>query len=194
VGEYGATPIPTAVRALAGCAVRANALLVRRRLQQPTEHRGRRLAFADGTSALVYRETRLRRPPPSEPAVLVVGFKLRLVSGPRGHAAFRVESLLNTVLFVGFPGFVSKLWLRHDDHGLYRGLYQWDRPELAEHYVGALRHVLGLVCVPGSVRHRVLPGMGRDEVLRHPAHRLAGSASSRSSDWWRLVDVEPPVP
>jgi hypothetical protein len=28
---------------------------------------------------------------------------------------FRAESLLNTPLFVGFPGFVSKLWLAHDE-------------------------------------------------------------------------------
>ena len=35
-------------------------------------------------------------------------------------------SLLNTPFFVGFPGFVSKLWLANDEHGVYRGLYRWD--------------------------------------------------------------------
>lgn len=39
---------------------------------------------------------------------------------------FRPMSLLNTPFFVGFPGFVSKLWLANDEHGVYRGLYQWD--------------------------------------------------------------------
>jgi hypothetical protein len=43
-----------------------------------------------------------------------------------GHAAFRGESLLNTPLFAGFPGFVSKLWLANDGLGRYRGLYEWD--------------------------------------------------------------------
>jgi hypothetical protein len=53
--------------------------------------------------------------------VLVVEFRLRAVRG-LGHAAFRWESLLNTPLFAGFPGFVSKLWLANDDLGRYRGL------------------------------------------------------------------------
>ena len=62
---------------------------------------------------------------PTHPPVLVVAFRLRWVRG-RGHALFRAESLLNTPLFVGFPGFVSKLWLAHDENGAYRGFYQWN--------------------------------------------------------------------
>jgi hypothetical protein len=58
------------------------------------------------------------------PAVLVVGFRLRWVRG-WAHTVFRAESLLNTPLFVGFPGFVSKLWLAHDENGVDRGVYQW---------------------------------------------------------------------
>jgi hypothetical protein len=155
--------------------------------------------FADGTTGAVYRETRLRRPPPSDPAVLVVTFRLRLITSPRAHAAFRVESLLNTILFVGFTGFVSKLWLRHDEHDRYRGFYQWDGPGLAERYVGALRHVLGLVSVPGSIDHRVLPGLLRDDVLRSRGEIVRSTASgggggASSSDWWQLVDVRPPLP
>jgi hypothetical protein len=38
------------------------------------------------------------------------------------HTGFRWESLFNTPLFVGFPGFVSKLWLAHDEHDVYRGI------------------------------------------------------------------------
>src|SRR5688572_5354701 len=51
-----------------------------------------------------------------------------------GHALFRWESLLNTPLFVGFAGFVSKLWLAHDEDGVYRGFYEWDGPARAEYY------------------------------------------------------------
>ena len=65
-----------------------------------------------------------------EPVVLVVAFRLRWVRG-RGHALFRAESLLNTPLFVGFPGFVSKLWVAHDEGHVYRGVYQWNGPALA---------------------------------------------------------------
>jgi hypothetical protein len=63
-----------------------------------------------------------------------VAFKLRWVHG-WGHPLFRAESLLNTPLFVGFPGFVSKLWLAHDDNEVYRGFYQWNGAQLADAYV-----------------------------------------------------------
>ena len=85
-----------------------------------------------------------------------------------GHALFRWESLLNTPLFVGLPGFVSKLWVAHDQHGAYRGLYEWDGPGNAEHYARCLWRVLALVCVRGSIHYMVLAGLRRDELLAEP--------------------------
>jgi len=124
---------------------------------------------------------------PQNPCVLVVAFRLRVVRG-RAHAAFRRESVLNTPLFVGFPGFVSKLWLAHDERGCYRGLYEWDGPKLAEAYARALWRVLALVSVPGSIRYTVLPELRRDDLLAEP-HLVAGAAPVDVADWWRLVDV-----
>ena len=123
-----------------------------------------RLQFADGTSAEVYRETVIADADPEQPCVLLVKFRLRGIRG-RGHALFRWESLLNTPLFVGFPGFVSKLWLAHDKNGVYRGVYEWDGPEGAEHYARCLWHVLRLVCVGRSIDYMVLP-MRREELLQ----------------------------
>src|SRR3974377_2121162 len=102
---YGA-----ALRALIGCAANTARLLRRRRIHLPPGPVGRRLRFAAGPPARVYREPIVDRGATADPCVLVVEFRLRAVHG-RGHAAFRAESLLNTPLFVGFPGFVSKLWL-----------------------------------------------------------------------------------
>jgi len=97
--------------------------------------------------------------------------------------------LLNSVLFVGFSGLISKLWFRHDQRGVHRGLYEWDDPALAEAYVGALGWVLALVSVRGSIHHAVLPGLRRDELLRDPT--LADTvAPSPKRTWWRLVEVE----
>ena len=112
--EQAPLPIRSALGALARCAGTTAALLAQRRIHLPVRHVGRRLRFADGTSSRVYRETVVDRPPAGDPCVLVVEFRLRAVRG-RGHAVFRWESLFNTPLFVGFPGFVSKLWLAHDD-------------------------------------------------------------------------------
>jgi len=146
-----------------------------------------RLRFADGTSARVYRETMVDRGATKNPCVLVVEFRLRAVRG-RGHAAFRWESLLNTPLFVGFPGFVSKLWLADDERGRYRGLYEWDGPQRAGDYARALWRVLALVSVPGSIHYVVLPGMHRDELLARP-QVLADVAAADPAAWWRPAEV-----
>jgi hypothetical protein len=184
-------PLPggAALRALAGCVVSTARLLWRRRVHLPAEQVGRRLRFADGSSARVYRETVVRRGAKAKgnPCVLVVEFRLRAVRGRRAHAAFRWESLLNTPLFVGFPGFVSKLWLANDERGRYRGRYEWDGPQRADHYARALWRVLALVSVPGSIHYIVLPGLRRDEFLARP-QALAGAAAD-GAQWWRPAEV-----
>jgi hypothetical protein len=96
---------------------------------------------------------------------------------------FRLESELNTVLFAGFPGLVSKLWLRHDQHGVYRGLYQWDDPEQAVAYVRALWWVLALVSEPGSIHYAVLPGLYRDQVVANPS--VVDTVAAAPGGWWR---------
>ena len=169
-----------AVKSLANCALTTGLLLAKRRIHLPRAKVGRRIRFADGTTSSVYRETVVDRGPARDPAVLVVCFKLVLVRG-KGHSLFRVESILNTPLFVGFPGYVSKLWMTHDSRGVYRGIYEWDGPELAETYARTLWRVLALVSVRGSIRYTVLPGLRRDEFLRNPdAVAVAGDR-----DWWR---------
>jgi hypothetical protein len=98
---------------------------------------------------------------------LAVTFRLRWVRG-RGHAAFRAESLLNTPLFAGFPGLVSKLWFTHDEQGRYRGIYEWDGAALADSYARALWWVLALVCSRNSIHYTILPGRHRDDVVTDP--------------------------
>jgi len=97
---------------------------------------------------------------------------------------FRWESMLNTVLFVGFPGFVSKLWLAHDRNGVYRGLYEWDGPASAEAYVRALWWALIVVSEKDSIRHQVVPGIRRDAVLAG-----VGDVEPPAREWWNLVGV-----
>lgn len=180
--------VGSAVAALARCAVRTAVLLTRRQIRQPTDKVGYRLHFADGTTTKVYRETSVDRRPPAEPAVLVVEFRLRWIRREWAHALFRLESELNTVLFAGFPGFVSKLWCRHDERGVYRGFYEWDDPALAEAYVRALWWVLALVSVRGSIHYAILPGRHRDELLEDP--HIAEEVSPEETDaWWRLSKV-----
>ena len=170
--------------AVARCFGSSVMMLLRGQVRCPRDNLDRTIRFADGTTGRVYRETAVHRPV-AEPCVLVVSFRLRGIRG-RGHTLFRWESILNTPLFVGFPGFVSKLWLAHDAHSVYRGLYEWDGSARAEHYARSLWRVLALISERESIDFRVFPGLSRDEVLAEP-DVLAEYAASEQDPWWRVV-------
>jgi hypothetical protein len=160
------------------------ALLARHRLWLPEDYVGRELRFADRTTSRVYRETVLVGVRTTDPALLVVRFRLRVIGDNRWlHALFRAESILNTPLFAGFPGFRSKLWATDLRTGFYRGVYQWDGAELATSYASTLCGLLRLLSVPGSVSYHVVPGVRRDEFLRDPG--VVGPASDQDG-WWAL--------
>jgi hypothetical protein len=163
-------------------------------LRLSRRHVGWRLTFEDGTTSRVYRETVSLAPRHSAPSLLVVAFRLRGVGRSRAlHAAFRGESLLNTPLFAGFPGFRSKLWLTDPDTGMYRGVYEWDGPDEATAYATTLVALLELVCVPGTVRFVVRPGVTPDAVMSDPSLQgpPPGDAGER---WWRLRAAAPGAP
>jgi CubicO group peptidase (beta-lactamase class C family) len=121
-----------------------------------------------------------------------VSFRLRFVHGRAMHTLFRWESWLNTPLFVGFPGFVSKLWLAHDQNDVYRGVYEWDGAESAEYYARCLWRVLALVSARGSIGYAVVPGSGRDGALAD-LHRFAATAQELPA-WACPVGVEGGAP
>jgi hypothetical protein len=179
----GPLPQLTAWRAVARCVATSAAMLVRRRVRWPRESVGLMIDFADGTTGRVYRETAVDGGI-GDPCVLVVGFRLRGVHG-RGHAWFRLESWLNTPFFVGFPGFVSKLWLAHDENERYRGVYEWDGPTRAEQYARSLWRVLALVSEPESIDFRILPGKRRDTLLGEQPPAPAGGTGA----WWQIVST-----
>lgn len=174
VSSSGPLPRGTAWRAVAHCVATSVAMLARGQVRWPRDSVGRSIDFADGTTGRVYRETAVDREP-GDPCVLVVTFRLRGVHG-RVHALFRAESWLNTPLFVGFPGFISKLWLAHDEQETYRGIYEWDGAHSAEQYARALWRVLELVSVPASITYRVLPGKRRVDALGEPSGAAADGA------------------
>jgi len=185
MNEQSPLPYAVAVAGEARCILTTAQLLLARRIHLPHRHVGESVKFADGTSARVYRETIVEGIGPKEPCALVVEFKLRLVRG-WGHDVFRAESLLNTPLFVGFPGFVSKLWLTNDERGYYRGIYEWDGPALAENYARSLWRVLKIGCEPASIHYIVLPDVRRDELVS--AVVPAGTVSEGAgSPWWRPI-------
>lgn len=107
--------------ALGRCAIRTVGMIALRLLHEPTTNVGRRVGWADGSTSTVYRETIAGGPATTTPTTLVVSFRLRLVRSGWVHALFRFESELNTVLFAGFPGFLSKLWFANDERACIAG-------------------------------------------------------------------------
>src|SRR5947207_2465394 len=70
---------PMALWAVARCSATTGRLLRQHRLRLPARWVGKRLRFADGSSARVYRETVADRGATLDPCVLVVEFRLRAV-------------------------------------------------------------------------------------------------------------------
>lgn len=173
-------PLPwyVAVSAIGRC-VRTVVVLIRcRRLHQPATEYGRVIGFSDGTRARVYRETTVDAVT-EDPVTLIVGFRIRWIGGNRiAHWLFRAESVCNTVLFAGFDGFRSKLWMADDANHLYRGVYDWDGEGRAHAYVRALWWPLMVISERDSIAFEVIPGT-REATL-------AGVESvPDDNQWWR---------
>jgi hypothetical protein len=187
-----ARPPPLApVRAFSSSVLATVVLLARGALRLPKDRVGHAVSFEDGSRSQVFRETVRTGAVTRDPAFLAVAFRLRLVGRSRLlHALFRAESVANTLLFAGFPGFRSKLWLTDQDSGWYRGLYEWDGAERAHRYATTLSLLLRPACEPGSVTFHVIPGVGRDDALRTPSLLLAAGDDSAPPAWWRPVPEE----
>lgn len=171
-----------AVIAIGGSVVRFWLLLVTGRLHQPRRHVDGWITFANGSSAVVFRETVVDQCRSHAPAMLVVEFRLRAVHG-WVHRLFEFESVLHTPLFAGFSRFVSKLWLTHDENEVYRGIYEWGG---AASYAEALRWILAFVSAPGSIAYHVVPGETRSNFLARSEGLINAVASTDSDSWWRV--------
>lgn len=148
------------------CVARTLALLARNEIALPTENRGRRVLFADGSRSDVYRETTMRRRTYEGLVLIVVRFRLRLIGSSRlAHWLFRLESLVNTLLFAAHRGFQTKLWLTDRQTGYYRGIYEWEGPDAAVEYAETLRVVLRPWVQHGSFAYRIIEGRSRVEFL-----------------------------
>jgi hypothetical protein len=175
------------IPALARSAAVTARLLAAGQIMLPRTHVGSRLPFADGGVSVVYLETALRNASTTDPATLVMAFRLRFIGRqPLLHRVFQLESVANTPTFAGFPGFRYKLWVVDAATGTYRGMYEFDGAAQAERYAATLSKLLRLVSQPGSVRYHVSPGVRLDTFLRDPSS-VGKPAPSGADAWWRLA-------
>ena len=153
-------------------------------LASPKDWVGVRLNFQDGTSPFVFRETVRRNASTDDPAVIVIQVRLGFLgSNPSLHAAFRRECILHTPLFAGFPGFRSKLWADDVRTGVYSGIYEWQRADLASHYAERMVGLLSPFSNAGTARYHVIERRRRDDFLS------SGREASDNDSWWGLAEV-----
>jgi hypothetical protein len=172
--EEAPTSGPHVLAEMARCARRVGTMLVRRQLHRRRDRLGSSVRLPDGRRFSIFRDTYAGPPggPPLRSAngdevTIVVWFHLRAVpSGSRVRRyVFERESILNTLLFAGFPGYLVKLWMVDPATGDYAGLYLWEGRDDAHRYAGYITAVLRPLSVPGSVGSAVLGGDAFEQAL-----------------------------
>jgi hypothetical protein len=144
-----------------GCAVRTTWLLARGSLHIDHSLDGRLAQLPDGRSFKIFRRTTCSasEDDENEPVVLSVWFHLRFVPAwaRRRRTLFERESILNTLVFAGFPGYVSKLWMVDPETNEFAGLYEWRGREAAERYARYITSVLRPLSSHGLVDWDITP-------------------------------------
>jgi hypothetical protein len=154
-------------RQMARCAVETLELGVKGRLhirRPPVVDRAR---LPDGRWFEVFRQTTCDHDGESEILTLAVWFHLRAIpSGARVRRwLFERESILNTILYAGFAGYRTKLWMVDPVSCDYAGLYEWDGADAAERYGRYITAVLRPLSGPGSVGFETVEGTPLLEYL-----------------------------
>ena len=169
------------------CILQTLVMLATGKIGMPGGEVGRRIVFADGSTSRIYRETTSMTDVIADPVLLVVRFRLRLIGTNRlAHALFRLESLLNTLLFAAHRGFRTKLWLTDTATGFYRGIYEWEGFDAVADYAEVLRVVLAPWAEADSFRYRVIEGPDRESFLKGQV--AAENPEETRELWWLPVE------
>jgi hypothetical protein len=135
-------------------------------ISRPTSRLGRRYRVDRGGVYDVFRETDGDDGVTGDPAVLVVGFRLKIIgANPVAHWLFQRVCLLTTPFWSGFRGFRVKLWMVDQDTKNYLGIYQWAGEENARAYAEALCRVLRPLSTRDSVWYDLEPEQALDPYL-----------------------------
>lgn len=131
-----------------------------------TDRIGARFNVGEHGDYAIFRETTGDDGVAGDPAVLVVGFRLKVIgSNPTLHWLFQRVCLLTTPFWSGFPGFRVKLWMVNPATEDYLGIYRWAGADHTRTYATALARVLRAVSTPGSVWYEISPATDFETFL-----------------------------
>ncbi len=133
------------------------------------------MALADGRRFEIFRDTFRDREIGTSGEIVTLEVRFRLRGIPAGSRLrrwlFERESILNTLLFAGFDGYVEKLWMVDPVSCEYAGLYRWVGRDAAEGYRRYIVRVLRPLS-SGSVRSSVSDASTFDRTIA-PIDELA---------------------
>ena len=149
------------------CAWRTFGLLARRQLHLHHDRIGTTVVIPDGRKFVVFRESARDSDSGSSSVTLAVWFHLRGIPGGSRVRRFLFERLClaNTILFAGFTGYQSKLWMVDPVTSDYAGLYSWHSAEEAEPYARYIVRILAPLSQEGSVGYEILPTVSFADYL-----------------------------
>lgn len=149
------------------CAWRTFGLLARRQLHLQHGRIGTTVAIPDGRQSVVFRESSRDGDPGSASVTLAVWFHLRGIPGGSRirRLFFERLCLVNTILFAGFAGYQSKLWMVDPVTSDYAGLYSWHSAEEAEPYARYIIRILSPLSSEGTVGYEILPATSFSDYL-----------------------------
>jgi hypothetical protein len=150
------------------CAVRVVRLGWRRRLHIDESWMASAALLPNGRRFEVFRQTRCDGEPQGGDVTLAVWFHLRgMPPGSRFRRwLFERESILNTILYAGAPGYRTKLWMVDPETCDYAGLYAWYGADAAAAYGRYISRILRPLSRPGSVGFEVVTDRPLDAYLR----------------------------
>lgn len=136
---------------------RTHAYRAARRLRSPKDRIGQVFTNADGHEFEVFKETVLD--PAGEERSPEAMFRVQFqVPGIRKWRD-RLIIALKAPIFVGAPGFRSKLWMVDEPNNTYQGVYEWETLADAEAYThSASMAFMTQVAVPGGISYEIVRG------------------------------------
>ncbi len=106
-------------------------------------------------SFVVFRETKRLHRDVTEPTVLVIGFRLKLIdSNVFMHWLFQRICILTTPFWSGLSGLKTKLWMVDPNAKNYLGIYEWQGRKNAQQYIGFLIPILRIFSINHTIWHK----------------------------------------